>query len=293
MEPAVVLAAERAPAIRLGLRYDLRAEAGTVPELYAALLRHVGLAEERGVDLVWVSERPFGAEAAIPAALPLCAAVAAATTALRIGAGPLTLPVHHPVRVAEDAASLDGLSGGRLELALGLGSSGEAFQGFGIPTRGRGGRLEEGVALLRAAWTGQPVHFSGVHHTVSDVTVSPQPVQAGGPPLWIGAGASSAVRRAARLGTGLLATTLEAIRHYVAAFRESGASGAPRAALELEAGAAASGGLRGTLLALASREGLAGFDLVVPAQGRLGFLDARTLDALVALRDSLSRQRPR
>lgn len=279
--------------VRLGLRYDLRSGAGAVPELYAALLRHVGLAEELGVDLVWISERPFGADAAIPAALPLCAAIAAVTTTLRIGAGPLTLPVHHPVRVAEDAASLDGLSGGRLELALGLGSSGEAFQGFGIPTRGRGGRLEEGVALLRAAWTGHPVHFPGIHHTVSDVTVSPQPVQGGGPPLWIGAGASSAVRRAARLGTGLLATTREAIRDYVSAFGECGAAGSPRAALELGAGAAASDGLRGTLHALAAREGLAGFDLVVPAQAREGFLDVGTLDGLVALRDSLSRQSPR
>ena len=291
MEPAVVHAAAAAPRVRLGLRYDPQAGSERVPSLYGELLGHVVAAEARGADLVWISERPFTKGAAIPAALPVCASLCAATSTIRIGAGPLNLPIHHPLRVAEDAATLDGLSGGRLELALGLGASGDAFTGFGIPTRGRGGRLEEGVALLRAAWTGRPVHFSGKHHTVSGVVVSPHVVQAGGPPLWIGAGADAAVRRAAKLGTGLLATTVDAIRSYVAAWHEERTPGSPRAALEIEAGAALQASLRGSLVALATREGLAAFDVVVPAFGGGRFLDDRVLDSLLRLRDALARSR--
>jgi alkanesulfonate monooxygenase SsuD/methylene tetrahydromethanopterin reductase-like flavin-dependent oxidoreductase (luciferase family) len=289
MEPAVALPVAPTLRVRLGLRYDLRAGSGGVPALYRRILRHVFEAEARGVDLVWVSERPFTPGASIPAALPVCAALCAATTRIRIGAGPLNLPIHHPLRVAEDAATLDGLSKGRLELALGLGGSEDAFTGFGIATRGRGGRLEEGIALLRAAWTGHPIHFAGRHHRVSDVAVWPHVVQAGGPPLWIGANADAAVRRAAKLGTGLLATSVEAIRRYVAAWHEQPTPGSPRAGLEIAAGAALQPALCDTLGALAERQGLAGFDLVASAESDGRLLDERTFDALLGLRERLSR----
>jgi alkanesulfonate monooxygenase SsuD/methylene tetrahydromethanopterin reductase-like flavin-dependent oxidoreductase (luciferase family) len=255
--------------------------------LYEALFAHVAAAEARGVDLVWISERPFVPGARIPAALPLCAALAVRTTRVRLGAGPLALPLYHPLRVAEDAATLDGLSAGRIELALGLGGAGQAFTGFGVSSRGRGDRLEEGIALMRAAWSGEPVSFEGRHHTVSDVSISPRPVQQPGPPLWVGATAGAALRRAARLGAGLLATDVHGIEVFREERRALGLGGAARVALEREAGAALAGeGLDELARLIGAADGVETFDLVICAelpQGG-GWLEARQLDALLELR---------
>lgn len=281
------------PTIRLALRYDPRPAPGEgeVAGFYDVLLDHVAAAEARGVDLVWISERPFVRGARLPAALPVCAALAARTQRIRIGVGPLALPLYHPLRVAEDAATLDGLSAGRVELALGLGGDGGAFAGFGVSRRGRGDRLEEGIALLRAAFTGAPVTFSGTHHVVSGVSVSPRPVQASGPPLWLGAGADTAVRRAARLGAGLLATDPAAIALYLAARREPAADPRPaRVGLEQTAAGALRPAARDALARLVDAAGGAEvFDLVIGAEAEdgSGWLGPRALDALLALRHDL------
>ena len=275
--------------VRLALRYDPRPApgAGGVEALYDALLAHVVAAEASGVDLVWISERPFVPGAQIPAALPLCAALAVCTQRVRLGAGPLALPLYHPLRVAEDAATLDGLSGGRIELALGLGGAGQAFTGFGVPSRGRGDRLEEGIALMRAAWSGEPVSFDGRHHTVSDVSISPRPVQRPGPPLWVGATANAAVCRAARLGAGLLATKTVAIERFREERRALGLRGPPRIALERDAVSVLAAGGRDELARLLeAAEEVEAFDLVISAERQLGpgWTEARQLDALLELR---------
>lgn len=282
------------PAVRLALRYDPRPApaGGDVATLYESLLDHAAAAEALGVDLVWVSERPFVPGARVPAALPVCAGLAARTERIRIGVGPLALPLYHPLRVAEDAATLDGLSGGRLELALGLGGVGLAFLGFGVERRDRGERLEEGVALLRAAFTGGEIAFAGRHHSVSGVAVSPVPVQAPGPPLWVGAGAAAAVRRAARVGAGLLATGVAPIHEFLEARQLAGAADQARAALEYDAGSALSReGRRSLGRWLGEVRGLGGFDLVIGAESSSGggWLGPAELEALLDLRRELAR----
>jgi len=207
------------PVRRLGVRYDLRRVPGDVPvaRRYARLLAHAAGAEAAGVDVLWVAERPFARNALLPAALPVCAALAMRTRRVRIATGALPLPLHHPLRVAEDAASLDVLSGGRLELGVGLGGGAEGAWGFGIPDRERAGRLEEAVTLLRRSWSGEAVAFEGRHFAVGDVVVHPRPVQRPHPPLWIAARAEAALRRAARLGTGLLTDDAGAARRFLEA----------------------------------------------------------------------------
>ena len=109
--------------LRLALYYDYRVHAGTPEEAAKrnqALIQHTALAESCGFDMVWLAEHPTNPEAAMPSALILCAAIAAQTDTMRFGTGVLPLPLYHPLRVAEDAASIDGLGNGRFELGVGL-----------------------------------------------------------------------------------------------------------------------------------------------------------------------------
>jgi alkanesulfonate monooxygenase SsuD/methylene tetrahydromethanopterin reductase-like flavin-dependent oxidoreductase (luciferase family) len=223
--------------LRLGLRYDLRGPAR--PErLYPAILAHAARAEAAGFDSVWVSERPFAPAAVLPAALPLLAAIAARTTQIRVGSALLPLPLYHPLRLAEDAATLDGLSGGRLELGLGLGEHAEGFDGFGIPVEGRLERFEESLLVLRQAWGELPVEFEGHSYRLLGTEVLPKPAQRPGPPVWIGASVESGVRLAGRLADGFIAGTGRAAERFLQVWREMGRDPAlARVALEV-AGAA-------------------------------------------------------
>ena len=125
------------------------------------------------------------------APLPAVAVAAAATTSLRVGTFVLDNDYRHPVLLAKEAATVDVLSGGRLEIGLGAGWRKEEYDAAGIPfDRGavRVERLEESVAVLKGLWSGRPFTFSGRHYQVTEMEGRPVPVQAGGPPLFLGGG---------------------------------------------------------------------------------------------------------
>jgi alkanesulfonate monooxygenase SsuD/methylene tetrahydromethanopterin reductase-like flavin-dependent oxidoreductase (luciferase family) len=212
--------------LRLGVHYELlpaaRRGERSAGAPYPVLLDQARRAEAIGFDAVWVSERPDLVDAGLPAALPLCGALAVGTRRMRIGTGVLPLPLYHPLRVAEDAATLDGLSGGRLDLGVGLGADMEGFQSYGVTPRERGTRLEEAIEVLRQALSGREVDFAGCHYRISGVRIVPPPVQPGGPPLWVGAEAEVALRRVARLGLGVLAATPQGARSFLAAWHAQG-----------------------------------------------------------------------
>jgi len=268
--------------LRLALHYDVREPAGTPSQAARrnqGLVEHTARAEASGFDVVWLAEHPTDPDAAIPSALILCAAIAARTQTLRVGTGVLPLPLYHPLRVAEDAASIDGLADGRFELGVGLGGELEGFQGFGIEARERTGRLEESIALLRQAWSEQPVNFKGAHFEIEDIEVVPKPIQVQGPPLWIGAGAAEAQRRAARLGVGLFVRKDVSPDVYVAAWEERELP-ASEARVALLAGDLALPEDIGAFEELAGRVG--SIDFVVPAIGAEGLRDERALEDFAA-----------
>jgi probable F420-dependent oxidoreductase len=125
------------------------------------------------------------------APLPALAAAAAATSTLRVGTFVLDNDFRHPVLLAKEAATVDLLSGGRLELGLGAGWRREDYDGAGIAFDAGGvrlARLAEAVSVLRGLWAGEPFSFDGDHYQVRDVEGRPLPAQAGGPPLFIGGG---------------------------------------------------------------------------------------------------------
>lgn len=199
--------AEASGRLRFGLWYDFRNPVRWRQDstaLYAAVLDQVERAEALGWDDVWVSEHHFVEDDYAPSLLPLAAALAARTKHIRIGTSVLLLPLHDPLRVAEDAATVDVLSGGRLEFGVAGGYRREEFEGFGVPRSERARRLEEAIPLLRRLFAGETVTSAGPFYPCCEVSLHPKPVQAR-LPLWIGGFSEPAARRAARLGDGYIA----------------------------------------------------------------------------------------
>src|SRR3954447_18573102 len=157
-------------------------------------------AEEAGFDSFWVTEHHGLPDGYLPAPLTLLAALAPVTTRIALGTGLVLAPLHHPLRLAEDAAVVDGLSGGRLVLGLGLGYAEHEYRAFGVDPASRGARLEALVGALRAAWTGQP--FCAPELGLYDVRVTPTPAHP--VPIWLGGYAAAAVARAGRIADGHL-----------------------------------------------------------------------------------------
>ena len=216
------------PRLRFGVAYDFRNPAGrsglSNPELYAEILEQIALADRLGFDLVWVSEHHFVDDGYLPAFVPVAGAIAARTSRIRISTDVALLPFHHPLRLAEDLAVLDNLSGGRMELGVGMGYAAHEFASFGIPRAQRVSRTEEAVQILRQAWSGEPVQFSGKRFEFSGVRVFPKPVQPGGIPLWMAAQSEPGARRAGEFEAHLLpqGTRAGAIEPWKRALRARG-----------------------------------------------------------------------
>lgn len=174
-------------------------------QLYAEALELAAEADRLGLDSVWVSEHHFVDDGYLPSLLPMCAAIAARTERIQIGTALLLAPLHEPVRLAEDAAVVDLIAGGRLTLGLGLGWREEEFEGLGIAVNDRVRRLVDAIATMRQAWSGDAVR-GGYLVTYPGLAVRPKPHQPGGPKLWIGALSEPAIRRSGRIADGFMAT---------------------------------------------------------------------------------------
>lgn len=182
------------------------------------------LAEECGFDSCFFGEHHQDKDGFLPSPLIVAAAVAARTRRLRVGTSVILLPLHHPVRVAEDAITLDLVSKGRLVIGVGVGYQPADFRAFDVPMEDRGRRFEEGLEILRRCWSGETFSFRGKHYTLEDVTIRPRPFQPGGPPLWIGASVPAAARRAGRVADGFVgtpSTSLESATRLVDVYRDA------------------------------------------------------------------------
>src|SRR5438094_5207088 len=164
------------------------------------------LAESCGFDSCFFGEHHQDTDGFLPSPLIVATAVAARTRTLRVGTSVILLPLHHPVHLAEDAITLDLVSRGRLVIGVGIGYQPADFRAFSVPMDERLALFEESVEILRLCWAGEPFSFRGKHYTLDDVQIRPQPYQAPGPPLWLGASVPAAARRAGRLAAGVVCT---------------------------------------------------------------------------------------
>src|SRR6202049_3247142 len=161
--------------IRFGLWYDLRnpLQWHQHPDrLYAEALDQIAWGENHGFDDVWLSEHHFIEDGYLPSIMPMAAAIAARTKRIRIASGVLLMPFHNPVRLAEDIAVVDTISGGRLELGVGVGYKVEEFEGFNVPFSERGGRTNEALDIIRKLLDGETLTFKGKFFEVNKVKLT-------------------------------------------------------------------------------------------------------------------------
>ncbi len=190
-----------------GLWYDFRNPAQwrqPFDEFYSATLAQIRYAETIGFDSIWLTEHHFCEDGYTPSPLVLSGAIGAATQKMRVGTNLMLLPLHDPVRLAEDAATLSLTTQGRFDLGVGIGYRQLEFDQFGRKLSHRPSMMEEGVEIIRRAWRGDNINFNGKRFSVGDFRITPTPVIK--PQLLLGGMAEPAIARAARLGDGFLCT---------------------------------------------------------------------------------------
>lgn len=193
--------------VNFGLWYDFRNPAQwrqDFEDFYRERLQQITEAEDKGFGSVWLTEHHFCDDGYTPSPLVVASAIAARTRQMRLGTNLMLLPLADPIRVAEDAATLSLISGGRFDLGVGIGYRQLEFDQFGRKLSHRPSLVEEGIEILRRAWSGKPVNFSGKRFEVGDLSVTPAPVHT--PALYLGGMAPPAIERAARVADGFLST---------------------------------------------------------------------------------------
>jgi probable F420-dependent oxidoreductase len=185
----------------------------------AALHRFLRRAEHLGFESAWLMDQPIGT-ARVLEPTAVIAHAAAVTTRIRLGTAVLLLPLRIPLDLAKSLATIDQLSGGRLNAGIGLGAWQDRYPAFGFTAERRVRRFEEAVGLLKRLWTEPSVTADGEFWQLDGVSVEPKPRQQPHPPLWFGGMAEPAVKRAARLadawmGAGSATTAAFAEAHTV------------------------------------------------------------------------------
>jgi len=182
--------------------HDLGPETG---QGFREYLDYAVEAETLGFRSSFLVEHHFTGWNQVSATLMLQTALAMRTTRLRLGSAVIVLPWHNPVLLAEQAATLDLISGGRLDFGIGKGYRHNEFGGFCIPMEEAEPRFDESVEVMLKAWTSrQRFSHRGRFWQFDDIVVEPPPSQQPHPPLWVAAGSETSIRKAARRGFNLI-----------------------------------------------------------------------------------------
>lgn len=172
--------------------------------IYSEMLQIVRHTESVGLDSVWASEHHFADDSYLPSIMTTLGGIATITDDIQIGSSMALAPLYNPVRLAEDAATVELLSAGRLTLGIANGYRDVEFENFGIDKRERAARTEEAIRILRGAWSPGPLDYEPLFADVSRETViTPEPERS--VPIIVGGVAKAAIRRAALMADGWVA----------------------------------------------------------------------------------------
>ena len=196
--------------MKFGVFYQLPCGVEQTPQLrYQDTIAQALLADELGFDQVWLAELHFNPSFSVmPAPLLLASAIAQVTERIKIGTAVNLVPLHQPVRLAEEVATLDLLSEGRAIFGIGRGSQPRQYGGYGIDIEEGRARFLEALQLIIHAWTREEACFSGEFYQVQDVNVVPKPAQQPHPPVYIAANSADTFGLVGELGHNILVAPL-------------------------------------------------------------------------------------
>src|SRR5215472_16662185 len=175
-----------------------------LPTVFERALERIEIMDRTGYDAVWLAEHHFSDFSVCPSVHMMGTLAAARTKRLRIGTAVSLAPFYHPLRLAEEVALLDMLSGGRVNWGAGRGFSRVEFDAFGVPIEESAARFRECVEVVLGAWTSEKVTHHGEHFHVEGVEVLPKPLQQPHPPVWMAATSEGAIDWAAGRGFSIL-----------------------------------------------------------------------------------------
>jgi alkanesulfonate monooxygenase SsuD/methylene tetrahydromethanopterin reductase-like flavin-dependent oxidoreductase (luciferase family) len=199
-------------------------------------------AEAWGIDCVWLGEIHFTpTRSIISASLQVASAIAARTRRVRVGTAVQVLPLNHPLRIAEEVATVDHISEGRFEFGIGRSGVVRTYDTYGVPYAESQARFREALEIVRQAWTGEPFSYEGEFYRVQNATVAPRPYQVPHPPIRMAATSEETFPSAGRMGLpifiGLRATEISDLQAQLApyrqAWREAGHAGEPSVYLRI------------------------------------------------------------
>lgn len=218
--------------MRFGFFDQLPCASGyTDRQRYQDIIAQIELGDQLGFDTVWLGELHFSrAFSILGAPLMVLAAAAQRTARIRLGTAVTLLPLHHPVQTAEEAATADILSDGRLEFGVGRGTAPLHYTGFEIPQEESRERFDEALDFILAAWTNETFTFEGKHYRARDLSVTPRPLQSPHPPVRIAANSPDTFPMAGRRRFPIFATPLinppDKLKEGLAVYRDMLPAGA-------------------------------------------------------------------
>jgi len=214
----------------------------TQQEAFAESFALVDEAEELGVDCAWLAEYHFNPGRVLSSPVTIASAIAARTERIRIGLAVYILPLGHPIRIAEEVATLDHISQGRLEFGIGRGTFPNIHEGYGFSFAETRGRFQECLDILLKAWTTDRFSFEGEYYRCQDVCVIPKPLQTPHPPVHVGITSEETFPIIGRMGYPIiinpsrvfaLSELAPYIQQYRKAWREAGHPGEGKVGLRV------------------------------------------------------------
>ena len=195
--------------MKFGLHFQLPCAEWQSPlQRYQDTLEQIQLGDELGYDNAWLAEMHFSPRQCITPSPLLIAAAAQRTKRIRLGVAINLLPLHNPVRMAEDIATLDLLSNGRVEFGVGRGSRPDNYQGYNIPMQESRERLVEALDFIITAWTHEEFSFEGKYYSAKDLNLVPKPLQKPYPPVRIASNSDDTFELVGKLGYPMFATPM-------------------------------------------------------------------------------------